>query len=247
LHQLRYMLGDTMFINVLKAYSADTNLKYKSAITSDFNAVVNQVTGSNYDWYFNAWIYLVDHPIYQNTYNFADLGNGDWNVNFCATQTQTNGTFFPMLLEINVIFADLSDTTIRFMNDYNIQYYTWTFHKQPMVFRFDKNNNIVLKEGSTVVGIFGDQKKNDRFFLWQNIPNPALNSTRIIYQVKGSMPVRLEITDIAGKVLMTPVNGQKDAGKYFTDIDCNSLAPGLYYYRLSAGGSSETKKMIITN
>ena len=246
LHQLRYMLGDSVFLNVLQSYCADTNLKYKSAVTADFNAKVNQVTGSNYDWYFNAWIYQADHPIYQNTYNIVDIGAGSWNVNFCATQVQTNGTFFPMLLEATIYFSDLSDTTIRFMNDYNIQYYTWTFHKQPALFRFDNNNQIVLKQGSTIVGIVDNQAQKGKFFLWQNIPNPAGNSTRIVYETLEPLSIRLEITDITGKVLIVPVNESKPAGKYFIDIECNSLAPGLYYYRLIVGNSSTTRKMIIT-
>jgi aminopeptidase N len=246
LHQLRYILGDTLFLDVLQAYSADTNLKYKSAVTSDFMAEVNQVTGGNYDWYFNAWIYQVDHPVYQNTYSFEDIGSGDWNVNFLTTQIQTNGTFFPMLLNATVIFSDFSDTTIRFMNDYNIQQYTWTFHKQPALVRFDQSNEIVLKQGSTVVGIVDPSVRNEKFFLWQNIPNPATNSSRIVYEISEPMPVKLEIMDITGKVIMVPVNGPKPQGKYFTDIDCTYLAPGLYYYRLTAGNSSVTKKMIIS-
>ncbi len=246
MHQLRYMLGDSVFLAVLQAYCADTNLKYKSAVTADFNAEVNLVTGSNYDWYFNAWIYQADHPVYQNTYNFEDIGSGMWNVNFLATQIQTNGTFFPMLLNATIIFPDLSDTTIQFMNDHNIQYYTWTFHKQPAVFRFDMNDQIVLKQGSTVVGIVDNQAKKEKFFLWQNIPNPATNSTRIVYETSEPMPIKLEITDLTGKVLMMPVNEVKPAGKYFTDIECNSLAPGMYYYRMIAGNSSATRKMIIT-
>jgi aminopeptidase N len=246
LHQLRYMLGDSVFLAVLKAYSADTNLKYKSAITSDFMAEVNTVTGGNYDWYFNAWIYQADHPVYQNTYNFEDMGSGNWNVNFCATQVQTNGTFFPMLLNATIIFSDYSDTTIQFMNDVNIQYYTWTFHKQPGAFRFDMNNNIVLKEGSTLVGIIDQQSKKENFFLWQNIPNPAMNSTRIDFETFVPMPIKLEITDITGKALIVPVNEFKPAGKYFSDIDCSRLSAGLYYYKLTAGNASTTKKMIIT-
>jgi hypothetical protein len=60
------------------------------------------------------------------------------------------------------------------------------------------------------------------------------------------MSIKLEITDLTGKVLMVPVNESKPAGKYFTDINCNSLAPGMYYYRLIAGNSTATRKMIIT-
>ena len=147
-----------------------------------------------------------------------------------------------MLLNATIYFTDTSDTTIQFMNNYNVQYYTWTFKKQPSVFRFDMNNNIVLKEGTTVVGLIDRQAGNDKFYMWQNVPNPASNNTRIIYQLSESMPVRLEIMNLTGKVMMIPVNGIKPSGKYSVDVNCSLLSPGMYYYRLIAGNYSTTKK-----
>ena len=82
LHQIRYMLGDTLFFQMMQAYCADTNLKFKSATIADFNAKVNEISGANYDWYFTDWIFQPNHPVYQNKYNFEDLGTGQWHVNF---------------------------------------------------------------------------------------------------------------------------------------------------------------------
>ncbi|HZX63002.1 MAG TPA: M1 family metallopeptidase, partial [Bacteroidales bacterium] len=104
LHQIRYLLGDSLFFQTLQAYCADTNLKFKTAITADFNAKVNEISGANYDWYFADWIYQPNHPVYQNKYNIDSLGNGQWNVNFLASQVQTNPAFFRMILNFRVIF-----------------------------------------------------------------------------------------------------------------------------------------------
>jgi aminopeptidase N len=245
LHQVRYLLGDTLFFQMMQAYCADTNLKFKSATTADFNAKVNEVSGANYDWYFTDWIYQPNHPVYQNKYNFEDLGTGQWNVNFQASQVQTTPAFFRMVLNFQVIFADLTDTTFRVMNDANDQIFTWTFNKRPIHFYFDPNNEIVLKQGNTTLGISGPEKL-EGFHLYQNIPNPVTNTTKIVYELKNDCHVHLDIIDISGKIIAFPLDENTIHGKHWVDVDCSMFAPGIYYYTMQAGDYRQTRKMIIT-
>ncbi len=112
LHLLRYTLGDDAFFTAIKDYATDTvNFKYKTAVTQDFIAKINESTGQDLDWFFYQWIYEPNHPVYENTYNVVDNGNGTWDVNFMVTQVQTNAPFFTMPLEIYLYFDDMSDTT----------------------------------------------------------------------------------------------------------------------------------------
>jgi aminopeptidase N len=245
LHQIRYMLGDTLFFHTMQAYCADTNLKFKSATTAEFNAKVNEVTGANYDWYFTDWIDQPSYPVYQNKYNFEDMGTGQWKVNFQASQVQLIPAFFRMILNFRVIFADLTDTTFRVMNNVNNQTFTWTFNKQPVQFYFDPNNEIVLKQGTTVLGI-PNQEKSGEFHLYQNIPNPVANTTMIVYELQNDCHVHLDIMDVSGKVIASPVNENAVRGKHGVDVDCSLLSPGIYYYTMQAGDYRETRKMIIT-
>ena len=245
LHQVRYLLGDTLFFQMMQAYCADTNLKFKSATIADFNAKVNEVSGANYDWYFTDWIFQPNHPVYQNKYNFEDLGTGQWNVNFKASQVQITTAFFQMVLNFRVVFADLTDTTFRVMNDVNNQVFTWTFDKQPTQFYFDPSNEIVLKQGSTVLGVT-NLEKLEGFHLYQNIPNPVANTTKIVYELQNDCNVHLDIMDISGKIIASPVDEKAVQGKHWVDVDCSIFAPGIYYYTMQAGDYRQTRKMIIT-
>jgi aminopeptidase N len=154
LHQLRYVLQDSLFFAGLKAYCADTSLRFKSSTIGGFMATINNVTGQNYDWFFQEWIFSPNHPQYQNFYFFDDQENGTWNVSFLTSQVQGNAPFFKMPLEVRIRFADNSTASIRVMNDHNRQEYTWNFSKQPVEFSFDPNNEIVLKTGSTTQSVF---------------------------------------------------------------------------------------------
>ncbi|MFH1161365.1 MAG: M1 family aminopeptidase [bacterium] len=246
LHMLRYVLGDSLFFATLQAYSTDPDLKYHSAVIPDFMAVTNQVTGANYDWFFNQWIYEPNHPSYANTYMYTNLGGGDWQVDFNARQVQADPPFFKMPLEIKIRFVDNSDTIMREMNSYNNQLYKWIFPKQPVAVTFDPFNQIVIKEGYTIVGT-DDTFHGETLVLGQNSPNPASRTTSIKYRINAPSFVTITIRDIVGCEVMTLVNTDMPVGSYTISLDCSRLKPGIYFYTLTAGANRITKKMVVSN
>lgn len=147
LHQLRYVLGDSLFFLGFNAYATDPSLKYRSAVISDFKNVMSYSSGQNLDWFFDQWIYQPNHPVYQNGYYFVQHGS-NWEVGFQAKQIQTNTVFFKMPIEIKISFTTGSDTTIRVMNDVNNQLFNFMFTRQPSAVQFDPNNQIVLKSAT---------------------------------------------------------------------------------------------------
>jgi aminopeptidase N len=245
LHQIRYLLGDSLFFQLLPAYCSDTNLKFKSARISDFNAKVNEVSGSNYDWYFNDWLFQPNHPVYQNKYSFDSIGNGHWNITFEAAQVQTNPAFFRMLLNFKVIFADLTDTVFRVMNDANNQIFRWTFNKKPVQFNFDPDDEIVLKQGTTTLGL-AEPEALEGFLLYQNIPNPVTTTTKIVYDLVKESHVHMDIIDISGKIIASPLDENVSAGKHWVDVNLSGFEPGSYFYVMQAGGFKQTRMMILT-
>jgi hypothetical protein len=150
-----------------------------------------------------------------------------------------------MVLNFRVVFADSTDTTFRVMNNVNHQVFAWTFNKKPIQFSFDPNNEIVLKQASTVLGE-PQLITSGGFFLFQNIPNPVTNTTKIVFELKNDCYAHLTIMDISGKTVASPVNEYFNKGKHAVDVDCSSFAPGVYFYTLEAGGYKQTKKMILT-
>jgi aminopeptidase N len=244
-HQLRYVLGDSLFFGVLKAYITDSALRYSSATIGDLMRVTNSVTGADYDWFFRDWVYQPNHPVYQNTYEIQQDGTNTYTVQFLSKQTQANPSFFRMILPLKIVFADSSDTLIRVMNTTNHQLFSFTFGKQPVRLVFDPDTNIMLKEGSTALGIINLPNRDIPFNLYQNIPNPAGNTTAIPYFLLFPMHVRLEIFTISGKSVSVPFDGYKPEGRSVLTVDCSGLYAGTYFYRMTAGKYAMTKKMVI--
>ncbi len=57
--------------------------------------------------------------------------------------------------------------------------------------------------------------------------------------------VRLEVYDILGRRVATLANGRYLAGKYAFTFNANGCASGVYFYKLTAGTYSATKKMML--
>lgn len=82
--------------------------------------------------------------------------------------------------------------------------------------------------------------------LGQNVPNPADNSTKIIYSLKKGGNVTFDVTDLTGKVVYSTREGNKQAGDHSIVMDVNSLNAGIYFYSISVDGARVTKKMTVT-
>jgi hypothetical protein len=87
----------------------------------------------------------------------------------------------------------------------------------------------------------------DSYELNQNYPNPFNPTTVISYQLPKSEYVSLKIYDVLGNEIETIVNEYKQAGNYSVEFRAKSdeLSSGIYFYRLTAGNYSESKKMIL--
>jgi len=88
------------------------------------------------------------------------------------------------------------------------------------------------------------------FELSQNYPNPFNPSTVIKYSVAKSTPVKLSIYNIEGQLVRTLVNETQEAGFYQVTFDGRnsfgqSLASGMYIYRIDAGDFVATKKLML--
>jgi hypothetical protein len=81
--------------------------------------------------------------------------------------------------------------------------------------------------------------------LYQNYPNPFNPSTHIPFTVRGSGFVSLKVCDILGREVRTLVNDYLRSGNYEVTWDATGMSSGVYFFRLDAGGSSTTKRMLL--
>ena len=77
----------------------------------------------------------------------------------------------------------------------------------------------------------------------QNYPNPFNATTNISFSLAEAGNVSLNVYDITGRLVVTLVDGQMDAGEHLVAWDASSVSSGVYFYKLTAGDYSATKSM----
>ena len=91
----------------------------------------------------------------------------------------------------------------------------------------------------------------ERFALFQNYPNPFNAGTAIRYLVSsGQHHIVLSVYNVLGKKVRTLINKETIAGEYVVQWDGKNdngedVSSGIYLYKLSAQGYSQTRWMIL--
>jgi hypothetical protein len=88
------------------------------------------------------------------------------------------------------------------------------------------------------------------FALSQNYPNPFNPSTTISYSLPSRSQVRLEVLNILGQTVVTLIDAEQSAGVYEavwdgTDGAGQTVASGVYLYRLRAAEETRIRKMLL--
>lgn len=100
-------------------------------------------------------------------------------------------------------------------------------------------------------GIAGDEASSpDGFVLEQNYPNPFNPVTVIRYALpaNGSAitgKVVLKVHNLLGETVATLVDGEVEAGIHRVSFDASGLNSGIYFYTLTAGGKTQSRKMTL--
>jgi len=86
--------------------------------------------------------------------------------------------------------------------------------------------------------------------LSQNYPNPFNPSTNIGFAMPVAGMAKIEVFNILGERIATPLNGAVDAGLHTVVWDGRNdsgepVASGVYFYRFSADNYTEAKKMML--
>ncbi len=102
------------------------------------------------------------------------------------------------------------------------------------------NNSIGGDVGLSVKNVHA----NDLFSVSQNFPNPFSNETVISIAMKKGAEVTFTITNMLGQTVTTSVSNLKTGLNDIT-VDGNSLEAGVYFYTITSGNFSETRKMIV--
>lgn len=83
----------------------------------------------------------------------------------------------------------------------------------------------------------------EAYSLSQNYPNPFNPTTSFNFSIPKSENVSVRLYDMLGNEIETYVDGFINAGTYNVQVDGSKLSSGIYFYKLTTAGFTETKRM----
>jgi len=169
--------------------------------------------------------------------------NGEADLDHYAVYRGTSVDFVPGLSNI---VASPKDTTC-FDGDW--RWDTGYYYKVSALDIHGNESDFALLEPIDVTGD-DTPKAPEASYLAQNFPNPFNPTTRIAFGLNRQGSASLRVYDAAGRLVRTLMDRDLKAGRYEVawngaDGAGHKVASGLYFYRLSAGGLMETRKMIL--
>jgi hypothetical protein len=117
--------------------------------------------------------------------------------------------------------------------------------------RFDGQSiNRAFLPPSAVTSVSRDEFLPNGFELRQNYPNPFNPSTTISFTLDVKQHVTLQVYNLLGRVRSTLVDAVQPAGEHRVVWDARDskglgVANGLYVYRISTNGRSQSRKMLL--
>jgi aminopeptidase N len=245
LHMLRGIVGDENFFNILRAYLVEPGIAYNVAVTEDFQAVAERVSGMNLNYFFDEWIHGENYPKYNILWNKNLLKNGLYYVTGSIEQeSNTYPAYFSMPVRLNFQFSK-ADTLVSIFNNSQSQYFEYYFKNEPLNLFFDSENNILKDVSVMDFSLYSDKSE---YTLYQNYPNPFNLSTILKYYLPENSFIEIKIYDIIGNEIATLINEEQNWGTHFIKFDAGKnppLSSGVYIVALYANNFRSFKKMLL--
>ncbi|MEX0747261.1 MAG: M1 family aminopeptidase, partial [Rhodothermales bacterium] len=228
LHMLRGMTGDSLFREILRAYTSSDVVRYGSATTADFRLISETVTGLDLETFFSQWVTNgTGFPMYEVWWTREGTDDG-YQVAVTIEQTQrpptSNVDVFVMPVTIRVeTTGGGEDFTV--LSDERLQTFTFQVSQFPEAILFDPERKILKQANVGSVGAWMEEKPPVLRSLVV-YPNPVAGILRVEGDLETPIRVRVALYDALGRrirMLMDQVTGGISGA-----WDLGDLSPGIY-------------------
>lgn len=240
LHMLRGVLGDSTFYKGMRAY-ATSPLSYSTAVTEDFQRVMEQTSGQKLDYFFKEWIYGERYPTYQ--WSVAPVAGANTAVLSMTQTASTNPTSFTMPVQVTLQSA-AGDRMVTVFNDAPVQSFTVTGSGSITGAVFDPNNWILKKAqqvappaGSVVLAT--QEAINLRVF-----PNPTADQLTVEFTTGQPGPLTLSLVNLLGQTLLTQSETNVPSGQQRRTVGLSNVPSGQYVVRIQTADGVKSAAVV---
>jgi hypothetical protein len=215
LHQLRGVLGDAAFFQVLADYR--TAYEYSAATTDDFNAVASASTGQDLTWFFNQWVYQIGAPVYAFSWTNTTV-NGQNYLLARIRQTHTTSGYpsvFIMPVKLRVTIGGVN-SVVTVWNDARTEWFAVPTTGPVTALAFDPEQWILRTAATSETYVAGPPK----IVAASPQPGQALRAADI---TGLAITFLLPVNASAGSFTLTDGNGAAVAANFSYNAGTNTV------------------------
>ena len=242
-HMLRHVIGDSAFFAGLQEYG--DRYRFKSAVTEQFQTVMEEISGKDLDSFFQRWIYGELYPIYDIVYSQSNN-----NLLVQINQIQ-DSELFKMPIDIKATYTDASESTWVVQNTRRSELFTLALTAGNTVqsIEIDPDEWILKKISEIQLDTTGNITVPDEFYLYPVYPNPFNTGVTIRFDLENEGEVQLNVFDITGKRIWQQ-SAKFGAGNHFVKWNGKNkfgvnVPSGTYFIEANNGTLIKTKKMLL--
>ena len=244
LHMLRHKVGETIFFDILKSYASNDSLSYNAASTSDFQKVCENISGLDFENFFQQWIYGEKYPKYE--LSWWHEGNGIYNVKI--DQIQSNDLFsMPIDLKFSgSVGPTMFDTTIIVENSNSSQLYEFSGFNFLVENVMLDPEDWILKETTYSVNEI-DNILPDRVQVEKAFPNPFNSKVKLSFYINpqfGNTHLKVNIFDSRGKIVKSLIDNEFMPGYHTKFWNANGKSSGVYFIQIATDNYVNSQKIL---
>lgn len=170
------------------------------------------------------------------------------------------------LLVTQIAFPEGTNSAVALVNASTANGYTkgmtgYTYNASDNVFSDGVSNEMSTVTGSVATGYIlnhtiyvagptlGVNDLNQQAFgLGQNYPNPVKSTTIIPVTLQMDSMITVQLFDLTGRLISTPINGSFTSGKNELTLNRNGISSGYYIYKVKvatdSGVAEQSKKIL---
>ncbi len=235
LHMIRWRLGDDHFFKAINQYLYDPDQAHEYAETKDLQDALEQVSGQDFNEFFDDWFYGEGHPTYHLKWHQNKTGELHLQIHQTTSHPSVDFYEMPIPVQVRGNLAE-HDTILRLDHQASGQTFSIQIPFEVKEVEFDPQHWILADiaantvEETSVTAVANYFQRG----LLQAYPNPATDHVHLEYP-SGRIE-KVWISDLMGTRIFL---SSGDA-----DIDVSHLQPGIYLLSAWADGRWHTGKLI---
>ncbi len=230
-HMIRFELqDDDVFYDVLQTFQQQFGDSVATGV--DFQEVLEDVSGQDFDDFFEQWYFGEGFPKYSIVWNQAD---GNLNMNVTQTTSTNITTLFKMHMPYRLNFDDGSDTTILLYQTDNYNYFGIPIDKTISSIDVDPENWNLYELIDITFGI--EETESPAYFTFG--PNPVRDQVKIFLPNEDGGNYQIIVSDLTGREVLR----QEQNGKEIT-LELSALRQGAYLIRVQNGEYLVSRKFV---